>query len=289
MRKTVIPSYALYGEHDGQEAPGFAHIETIAARSSLHDWEISLHRHAGFVQVLLVATGEVRAAVDGTVRALTAPCFVVVPAGAVHGFRFEPGTRGHVLTLGADFAAVNVRHQGDALAGLLSDGRTGRLDPRNAARVNLLAGEMLALHPEWTRGDGALFNALAEALARLLLRAGAADAGEGGTAGDPRIARLRALVERHFREHRPVAFYACELGMTRRTLSRLTAAQLGCTPSDMLHRRLAIEARRLLHYTNASAAQVAAELGFDDPSYFSRFHLRMTGRRPREERAAFAS
>lgn len=74
--------------------------------------------------------------------------------------------------------------------------------------------------------------------------------------------------------------------MTRRTLSRLTAVGLDCSPMEVVHRRLALEARRLLRYTNASAVQVAAELGFDDPSYFSRFYRRMTGVRPGEDRAA---
>ena len=72
--------------------------------------------------------------------------------------------------------------------------------------------------------------------------------------------------------------------MTRRTLTRLTAARLGCTPMALVHRRLAAEARRLLRYTNATAAQVAVDLGFEDPSYFSRFYVRMTGRRPVEDR-----
>ena len=79
---------------------------------------------------------------------------------------------------------------------------------------------------------------------------------------------FRHLVELHYREHRPLDFYAGALGMTRRTLSRLTAAGLDCSPMEVVHRRLALEARRLLRYTNASAVQVAAELGFDDPSYF---------------------
>jgi len=45
-----------------------------------------------------------------------------------------------------------------------------------------------------------------------------------------------------------------------------------------------LEAHRLLRFTNATGTQVATELGFDDPSYFSRFYQRMTGRRPVEER-----
>lgn len=283
-RQHAVPTYALYGEASHEEGPGFAHIETIAARSSLHDWEIAPHRHTGFAQVLVVERGEVLATVAARTERLAAPSFVVVPPGEVHGFRFEPETCGHVLTLGADFAAANARHGTDPLARALAEGRLGRLDEADAGRVGWLAVQMLALHPGWHRRDNTLFHAFAEALVRLLLRG----EGEADTAADPRVARLRALVERHFREHRPVDFYARELGMTRRTLSRLTAAQLGCTPTGLLHQRLAMEARRLLHYSNASAAQVAAELGFEDPSYFSRFHLRITGRRPREERTAFA-
>jgi len=126
-------------------------------------------------------------------------------------------------------------------------------------------------------GDTALHLALAESLARLLA-AHAAPLADLET--DARVDRFRALVERHFREHRPLDFYAAQLGLTRRTLARLTAARLGASPKQVIDQRLAAEARRLLHYTNAGAAQVAAELGFDDPSWFSRFYLRTTGQRP---------
>jgi hypothetical protein len=36
-----IPSFTLFGEEDRGNLAGFGHIETIAARSSLHDWEIT--------------------------------------------------------------------------------------------------------------------------------------------------------------------------------------------------------------------------------------------------------
>jgi AraC family transcriptional activator of pobA len=89
----------------------------------------------------------------------------------------------------------------------------------------------------------------------------------------------------HLREHRGLAFYAAALGCTERTLTRLARARLGASPLALINRRLALEAQRLLRYTNASVAQVAHELGFADPSYFSRFYLRQTGRRPQAERA----
>ena len=275
-----IPSYALYGEDTAHDHAGFAHIETIAERSARLDWEIRPHRHADFVQVLLVRDGQARISFDGDDVAHEGPCAVVVPAGTVHGFRFRQGTTGHVLTLSADFAARGAG-PGDALAHVLARGLVAPLAADAAARVDWLAREMLVLQREWQARDP-LFLALAEALVRTLARG--QEQSDAAPMADRRLHRFRQLVEVHFREHRDLDFYAGALGMTRRTLTRLTAARLGCTPMALVHRRLAAEARRLLRYTNATAAQVAVDLGFEDPAYFSRVYVRMTGRRPVEDR-----
>ncbi|MBC2651152.1 helix-turn-helix domain-containing protein [Novosphingobium flavum] len=280
MPLASIPAYALYGEEDGPDRPAYAHIETIAARSSLHDWEIAPHRHHRSVQVLIVMTGEVEAALDSTRLRLAAPCHVTVPVGAVHGFRFAPASEGWVLTLDQAFAA-RARGPGDPLGRLLAGGGATTLPEPEARRIALLAAELLAL--AGVPHDAALFHAVAEALLRSLPREDADSAEDGGE--DGRLARFRHLIETHLNGHRPVRFYAAALGMTERTLGRLCLRQLGCTPLEVIHRRVASEAQRLLRYTNATVAQVAEELGFADASYFSRFYLRTTGRRPSAERS----
>ena len=278
MAQTSIPSYALYGEAQGSLSAGFAHIETIAARSSLHDWEIRPHRHADFVQLLLVHSGQAWITFDGAEQALAGPLAVMVPAGVVHGFRFAADVVGHVVTLGADFTG-RAPAPADPLHRALSQGQAAPLPPEAARRAAWLAAEMLAAQADRSAGDPLLLS-LAETLARCV----AQDAPASGPAPDTRLDRFRQLVEIHYRSHRDLAFYAAGLGTTPRTLSRLTAARLGCSPMDVVHRRLAREAHRLLRYTNATAAQVAGELGFEDPSYFSRFYLRLTGRRPAQDR-----
>lgn len=276
----AIPRYALYGEGQAPAPGGFAHIETIAERSALHDWEIGIHRHDHFVQVLLVEEGHASVTLEGDATGLEGPGRVIVPAAAVHGFRFRQGTRGFVLTLSTDFS-TRAAGAGDPLLAMLARGGIAQLSTEAAGRALWLAREMLTLQQEWQQQDP-LFLALAESLIRTL---GRDEAGAGGPVrDDQRLTRFRQLVELHYRQHRDLDFYAGALGLTRRTLSRLTAAHLGCSPLDLIHRRLALEAQRLLRYTNATATQVAGELGFDDPSYFSRFYLRMTGRRPGEER-----
>jgi AraC family transcriptional activator of pobA len=280
MRESVrqIPNYSLYGDSGENNPVGFGHIETIAERSSLHDWEIAPHRHHYSVQVLLVSEGEVEVSLDDMATRQAGPCHVAIPAGSVHGFRFVPGTRGHVLTLGQEFAR-RVEGKDDPLADLLAQGGHGPLSEEQARRVTLLADELLVLAQAWNGANG-LFRALAEALLRSLPITPAGDQ----SCGDRRLAQFRDLVERHLAEHRPISFYAASIGTTQRTLARLVQHRLDCTPLEAINRRLALEARRLLRYTNASVAQVADELGFTDPSYFSRFYLRMTGSRPAAER-----
>jgi AraC family transcriptional activator of pobA len=280
----AIPSYVLYGEELNVGTQVFAHIETIASRSALHHWEISPHRHTGSIQVLLVQEGQVDFLMDKVRKTLPAPCHMVIPIGSVHGFRFEPGTKGYVLTLSAGFSG-RCGGQDDPMLHLLSRG-AGRTTPAAVQpRVEWLCREMLSLDAMW-HAPQPLFLSLAEALVRSL--GGGEGDGEPIPDNDRRLSRFRELMEIHIADHLPVSHYARALGMTTKTLTRLCRRKLGCTPLEAIHTRLALEAQRLLCFTNVSVAQVSDELGFSDPSYFSRFYLRMTGRRPQQDKSTFS-
>ena len=93
------PLYELYGELGRDAALDGLHVESIADRSRLHNWEIDLHRHATLVQLLLIERGQAQVQLDGEALNLPAPALVWVPAMSVHGFRFLPETEGHVVTL----------------------------------------------------------------------------------------------------------------------------------------------------------------------------------------------
>jgi len=271
-----LPFFSLYGEDAGLIPAGFVHIETIAARSSLHDWEIRPHRHRQNVQVLLLHYGRAEAQLGDAAVALDAPCFIAVPQGAAHGFRFAPETQGHVVSLSAEFLS-RCFGESDPLLALLTEGGHGNLPEHGLARLAWLAEELLDLTTAWPQ-DAALIHALFEALLRSLPH------GASSRPLDPRIAQFRQLIERHLREQRAVGFYAERIGLSSRSLSRLCREHLGCSPGEAINRRLAAEAQRMLCFSSASAVEVADELGFSDPSWFSRFYRRMTGRRPSEEK-----
>jgi AraC-like DNA-binding protein len=92
--------------------------------------------------------------------------------------------------------------------------------------------------------------------------------------------RFRARVDEDFRHHRDVGYYARVLGYAERTLTRTVIAATGGTAKAFIDQRVVLEAKRLLVYRRVTAAVVAAELGFADPSAFSVFFTRVAGLRP---------
>ena len=108
-------------------------------------------------------------------------------------------------------------------------------------------------------------------------------------ARDALVRRYLALVEQHYREHRPLSFYADALGVTPDHLSRTCRHVLRQSALQILHERLMLEARRLLAYSSLSVTQVAQSLGYDDAAYFSKFFSRAVGSTPSEYRALVAS
>ena len=54
---TALPLFHLYGDPPDDQAFDFIHVETIASRSSVHDWTIRAHRHRNLFQILLIERG----------------------------------------------------------------------------------------------------------------------------------------------------------------------------------------------------------------------------------------
>ncbi|NDY92955.1 helix-turn-helix domain-containing protein [Ideonella livida] len=291
-----LPAYQLYGEPAPAQGSEPWHLETISARSRLHDWEIRPHRHEGFQQFLHLRSGQAQAWLDGRTEPLTGPCVVSVPPLAAHGFRFEPGVQGHVLTVQAAHLLPLLQRLGAADGTLLARlGQPAHLPLRRTpalartlqALVDELAQEYTGHAPWRAQTLDALWLRWVLGLARALPDTTPA----GAAAGPPRrahdhLVRYRALVASRFHLQPRVSDLAAELGLTATQLNRVCRATAGCSALDLLHARLLLEAQRELAYTRQSIKQIALALGFADPAYFSRFFQRLCGQSPQAWREA---
>ncbi|WP_244557520.1 helix-turn-helix domain-containing protein [Devosia lucknowensis] len=270
LNMNIIPTYALYGETQGAYRQDWLHWETIQARSRLHDYRIAPHRHEQFFQVLHLTGGRADMVLDGHRHLLRPHSVAVVPAGIVHGYGFSPDVEGLVLTLMerdlddlgiARPSAMVVQGHCDAIGTAL-------------ARLTAEADRPGVGHDVAMR---ALLMLLVVALARVA--PSVVQSGASGRAAQM-VTAFRDEVEQRYRLTRRVADYADAIGISHTHLNRLCKQVLGRSALAVIEERVALEARRQLLFSALPIKQIGAELGYDDPGYFSRFVSRMFGMPP---------
>ena len=274
---TRVPTYGLYGEPQSGIPEFWIHAETIESRSRLHNWEIKQHRHETFFQILQIRTGDGDALFGKDRLRLTPGTVVMVPPGVVHGFRFSHDLNGQVITM----LATRVSARPGCLMRFMA--RPWLFQVEADAEGNYLMATLdrieqeLALHVS-------LRTTLLEACLDVFLTLAADRTSSSDEPGEisarDRIARLNALIGAQYKQHRPASFYAEKLGLSVTHLNRIARSGTTKSLNELLTDRLMTEARRNLVFSRLSVQQIAYELGYSDPAYFTRAFLRATGETP---------
>ena len=214
---------------------------------------------------------------------------MIIPAGTVHGFRFRADTDGLVLTvdLGRVLSTATPPHHA-SIEALFAMPRVIdlRQDAELAIRVQRLLERLRSEFAEpgsWAAPvDSWLALSVLWILAQGIQAQGTPE--HRGTVAVERLRRFRHLIEAQHLKHWPVRRYARHLALSETGLNRLCRRLTGCTAFELIQQRLVLEARRRLVYAGSSVSAIAAELGFKDPAYFSRFFRRHGGLSPNEFR-----
>ncbi|WP_288350863.1 helix-turn-helix domain-containing protein [uncultured Thalassospira sp.] len=323
--RNSIPIYKLYGERDAHRAqspidafdrdvsdgfaddfpdgaetseqqpitePEFFHLESIPERSRLHDLHIKPHRHTNLFQLLYITRGTAEISFDDQNLTMQAGQLITVPPGTVHGFKFSDDIDGWVISL-TDHHLQEILAPAPKLLARLDQAICvdTNLDPdqsQPSGPVDFLISQLAREY--YSHNTGRLF-ALRHILGLLLL-----DVGRIAPQGDPahlsrqeqktaKFRKFQMLVERFYKHHKPLEFYAREIGVTTTQLNRIAKDIYGMTASEVLQNRLMLEAKRTLIYTDIAVQQIAGELGFRDAGYFSRFFAKKAGMPPARFRA----
>jgi AraC-like DNA-binding protein len=100
---------------------------------------------------------------------------------------------------------------------------------------------------------------------------------ESETTPDTTIIKFKQLIEENFAKEKNVSLYAEMLNMNPSCLNELTKRTTGITAGELIRNRVIDETKKLLYSSSMSGKEIAYELGFDDPAYFSRFFKKYTG------------
>ena len=94
---------------------------------------------------------------------------------------------------------------------------------------------------------------------------------------DNTIIRFKQLIEENFTKEKSVSPYAEMLNINSSCLNELTKRTTGITAGELIRNRVIDETKKLLYSSSLSGKEIAFQLGFDDPAYFSRFFKKYTG------------
>lgn len=94
--------------------------------------------------------------------------------------------------------------------------------------------------------------------------------------------RFITLVNEYCKTQHTTAFYADRLCLSPRYLSTVIRDVSGRTVVEWVNQAVVLEAKVLLKHSDLLTYQIADELHFPNPSFFSKFFKRMTGMTPQE-------
>ena len=202
---------------------------------------------------------------------------------------------GYFIFYNRDFYCIQIHDQEVACDGLLFN------NIRNMPKVELsnaenafLGGLFKEMIQEFNLNDSSLEEMVRTYLKQLLIRATRSwkrqhlDKAVTDQQSDLEFFRkFTRLVEEHYKSKHTVADYADFLCMAPKTIThkfnRLSLPQ----PNEVIKNRIILEAKRLLVHTSLTSKEIAYDLGYNDPAYFSRLFQTKTGESPSSFRANF--
>ena len=102
------------------------------------------------------------------------------------------------------------------------------------------------------------------------------------------IKRFIDLLDIHIKKEHSVRFYAEQLFLHPNHLNALIKKHTGLSAKETIQNRILLEIKYLLHSTKLPVKQIANQMGFNDPNYFTTFFKRSENLSPVNYRATLS-
>ncbi len=258
-----------------QQALGFEALTLATAVQRAGREHFALPRRAEFFQLMLVNAGTAHQEIDFVSYRVKAGGLIFIRPGQVQRVFMSQRCRAQLLIFESSFISPN----------------SGGVDPYRVGSMvkstQLIRNSITALFEEYSRGAShpAWRSILSHQLIVLLLQLQRqsellSNRYTQTSAAFHIFSRFERLLEASFGETRSVAAFAHELGSSEKTLNRACSVVTGAAPKELIQKRVVLEAKRVLVYTNRTVKEISNELGFSESTNFVKFFRRQTGMLP---------
>lgn len=250
------------------------------------------HRH-DFYHVVWVTRGTGVHIIDSDKFEVKPDSLFFMSPGQVHDFQLSDDAEGYTINFSAEFFALQLKNKNSLneipIYDIEQPISAVYLDAAQADELRKLIDGVAA---EYECEQAGHHDVLRAYLAIFLTKASRmAEPSANGDLTQRSVAitrRFKGLLEQHFRDMGEVADYARILRVTERALNEATRRAAGATAGKLIRERVMLEAKRLLLHSEVAVSQIADQLSFEDPAYFSRCFKKHTGRSPVDYRQGLA-
>ncbi len=264
------------------------YIRTFQKHKVEHPFVMNAHAH-DFYLVMLFTKGDGSHTIDFKTYPVSPGSVFFMSPSEIHSWDLSDDTDGYVLFFNSSFYLM------DALSKQLFN--LPFLRPKNKishAQLNKKEQkEIEAVFQSIAReaeGESQLKNNILRSYLDVLLFKLAAMIKPGKDEKSTPVSivpELEALIDTHFMEHQPLAFYSGKLNISSQQLNSLTKKYLNKTVADLIQERMMAEAKRLLVYSSLTVSEIGYRLNFNDNSYFNRFFKKAEKITPEQFRNQF--
>lgn len=291
MKKSAIPILHLPARSQDENGSALIHCESLNDLASFFGRDMQVHRHDRHYQLHYIDSGKVHLSLGDSDYNEEGPLLFITPPPTPHRFVTEATAQGVVLTV----------HQSvvqDLLLEIRKDEQlfspscitfkqiAPELAPYKEQLLFALQGIKLAAQQPYST----YYSVAMHQWARLVFLNMLALVEQAPTVRPSHHSYLSTfrqylnLIENHYKNRPNVDFYAQQLNVTDAKLNTICKTISNNSAKQLTYDRTIQESKYLLSYTGLYIKEVAFEVGFHEPAYFSRFFQNQVGLTPSEYR-----
>lgn len=249
------------------------------------------HRH-DFFEVLYLKKGSGFHVIDGNNYEIKPPCVFFMSRGQAHKLELSQDIEGYIFIFTADFYLLNRTDQNRLIEfpffyTIHQDNPPLQLE--NESDIRFLEDLFRKGIFEISQPEGYSMEMLRSILDLILTtcssRYQAPENLMNKGKGQILVKRFFHHLEENHHKNLSLNEYARMIGVTPNHLTQTIKLFTGKTSSEIIKDKQLLEIKRLLVHTSLSVSEIAAQLNFDDQSYFTKFFKRETGLTPLQFRS----
>lgn len=237
------------------------------------------HRH-NFFFMLVVEKGTGEHSIDFTAYEICNQTVFLMRPGQVHRLRMEAGSTGYLIQFARHFffpQQKGFNHLLQKAAGVNCYPLRADLFTEIYALATAIFNESLHRQEGYREVIAAHLSVL---FTRLIRESAVGYEGSTDLYIQQRMQEFQELLEKYGSFNKTVPEYAAMMHLSVYQLNAIVRQMQGKTALEAINEFIVLEAKRRLLSTPETIVRIAADLGYEDPSYFTRFFKRYTGYAP---------